>query len=45
MQIHSATNLNEAIELDTKYDYDLCFLDMNLKDFTGEDVFEAINKN
>tara|TARA_B100000925_G_scaffold291892_1_gene282236 strand:+ start:6098 stop:7519 length:1422 start_codon:yes stop_codon:yes gene_type:complete len=44
VQIHSATNLNEAIELDTKYEYDLCFLDMNLKEISGEHVFRQLTK-
>lgn len=44
IEIHSATNLKEAIELESKFDYDLCFLDMNLKNITGEDVYRQLNK-
>ena len=44
IEIHSATNLKEAIELEAKFDYELCFLDMNLKDVTGEDVYRQLIK-
>jgi signal transduction histidine kinase len=44
IQVHSATNLKEAIELESRYDYDICFLDMHLEDVSGEHVFRQLTK-
>ena len=42
--IHSASNLREAITLESEFDYDICFLDMNVGEERGEHIFQQLIK-